>query len=362
MARSFSSEYGTRIVDGIECVLSVLLAIVIAHWIGAKHISWAAFSGYMVMRGHVRESMVRGGLRVMGTLIGSAMALAVVPAVASSWWLAAISSALIGSLAMYGAMTQLRSYAWWLWGLTYEMILMDQMENPQSILTSFAYTRIIEVIAGTIACLIISSLSTITLRRRWPAAPSPAPAQYLWQPVAFRHSIQCGLALALLPVIQHFFDIRETAQSAVSIMAVMLIPVTSIRATGLVPVSKKIGLRVIGCVAGALLSAVILHFSHHNSMLLLLGTAVGVFIGRQIENGRHSIIYLGTQFTLAVLVTLVPDRYNDADIVPALNRLYGILVGLAVVEPVLIVWHMVRARLKSKPAETFVSAGIPHKG
>jgi uncharacterized membrane protein YccC len=76
-------------------------------------------------------------------------------------------------------------------------------------------------------------------------------------------------------------------------------------------------------------------------MVLILGTAVGVLVGRHIENGGHSHIYVGTQFTLAILVTLVPDSYADAAISPALDRLYGILVGMALLEPVLVAWHFI---------------------
>ena len=51
------------------------------------------------------------------------------------------------------------------------------------------------------------------------------------------------------------------------------------------------------------------------------------------------ITYLGLQFTLAILVTLVPDSYADAQIHPALVRLASILIGMVVLEPVLLAWH-----------------------
>lgn len=41
---------GPRLVDELECVLSVLLAIAFAHALEVRHVGWAAFSGYMVMR------------------------------------------------------------------------------------------------------------------------------------------------------------------------------------------------------------------------------------------------------------------------------------------------------------------------
>ena len=74
--------------------------------------------------------------------------------------------------------------------------------------------------------------------------------------------------------------------------------------------------------------------------MLIAGTLLGVMVGRHIESGRSGIAYAGTQFTLAVLVTLVPDSYAHAAIAPALARLTGILVGMALLEPVLLAWHV----------------------
>jgi uncharacterized membrane protein YccC len=65
---------GPRMVDEIGCVLSVLLAIILAHLIRAQNIYWAASSGYLVMRGHVYVSLRRGILRIIGTEAGAAIA------------------------------------------------------------------------------------------------------------------------------------------------------------------------------------------------------------------------------------------------------------------------------------------------
>src|ERR1700744_361969 len=70
-----------RLIDELECSLSVLLAIVFAHLLGATNVSWAAYSGYMVMRGHVAESTVRGILRILGTCAGAGLAVVVTPLV-----------------------------------------------------------------------------------------------------------------------------------------------------------------------------------------------------------------------------------------------------------------------------------------
>jgi uncharacterized membrane protein YccC len=328
-------------VDELECVLSVLFAIVIAHLIGAQNISWAAFSGYMVMRGHVADSLLRGTLRILGTAFGAGLALFVVPVVQSSWPLASLAGAAFGGATLYGALTGRRAYAWLFTGLTFEMILMDKLEHPGHGVTAFAATRVLEVASGTGACIIVSALSTLTARRRWPGIRAPSPQRIGWHPHALRHAAQGAVALAFLPLLGKLFGIRELAQAAISIMAVMLIPVASLRVSGLGPVSRRLMQRIAGCLAGAALAAWVLFVAHGNPVALILGTAVGVFVGRHIENGGHSHVYVGTQFTLAILVTLVPDSYADAALSPALDRLYSILIGMALLEPVLVAWHFV---------------------
>ncbi len=332
---------GARVVDEAECVCSVLLAIALAHGIGAENISWAAFAGYMVMRGHVRDSLLRGSLRILGTGVGVGLAVLIIPTVVHSVLLSSLAIALVGGISLYYALTGRRSYAWLFVALTFGMILMDKLEAPRHSIAVFAATRMLEVAAGTFACVFVSALSNLTARRRWPGKRMAQAKAVGWHPHALRHAAQGAAALAILPWLGVWWGAPQLGQSAISIVAVMLVPVSSLGTSGFAPVSRKLALRVAGCLAGAGLAGAVLFAAHHSATLLLLGTAIGVIIGRHIENGSHNLAYIGTQFTLAILVTLVPDSYADAAIAPAFDRLYGILIGMAVLEPVLAVWHLV---------------------
>lgn len=98
------------------------------------------------------------------------------------------------------------------------------------------------------------------------------------------------------------------------------------------------------------MAALFLFAAHGSAAVLIAGTLIGVIIGRHVENGKSSIAYVGTQFVLAILVTLVPDDYGSAAIGPALNRLTGILIGMALLEPVLLAWHLIAPSAPAKPA------------
>ena len=346
-----------RLVDEGECVASVLVAILIAHLIGASNVSWAAFSGYMVMRGHVAESFLRGVLRVVGTAAGAALGLAITPLVAGNLILASLALAAIGGTMLYAALTARRAYAWLFVGLTFVMILLDKMQHPDIALSAFARTRLLEVVAGTLACVAVSTVSTLSIRRIWPAERSAAAAGIGWHPHAARHAGQAAVALLILPGLGAWLHLPALAQGAVAIMAVMLVPVSSIGASGFVPVSRRLLNRVAGCAAGGLLAAIVLFLGHGSPPILVLGTVLGVAAGRHLENGRGALAYAGTQFVLAVLVTLVPDHYGQADITPALDRLAGTLIGMALLEPVLLLWHLIAPGERQKGAVAEAEAG-----
>ncbi|MDB5736569.1 MAG: hypothetical protein JWO65_237, partial [Sphingomonas bacterium] len=133
---------GPRMVDEFECVLSVLLAILFAHLVGATNVAWAAFTGFVLMRGHVSETLLRGVLRITGTAIGAGLALLVVPHIAGSPPLSALAAAIVGAVSLYGMITAKRAYAWLLFGLTFEMILLGKIEHPTVDAIAFARTRL----------------------------------------------------------------------------------------------------------------------------------------------------------------------------------------------------------------------------
>jgi uncharacterized membrane protein YccC len=342
---------GPRMVDEMECVASVALAILFAHLLHADNVAWAAFTGFVLMRGHVSESLLRGIMRIVGTAAGAALALLVVPVASHSLPIATVSIALVGTIGLYGMLTAKRAYSWLLFGLTFEMILLGKLEHPAVNVSEFAQTRLLEVIAGTAACVIVSMASTLTVRRRWPGPPTAPATRIGWHPFAARHAAQAGIALALLPILHALFGIRELAQAGVTIMAVMIVPVTGLGKSGLVPVNRRLLQRTIGCFGGGILAGSVLFLAQGSAAILIAGTCLGVILGRHIENGGTRFAYLGLQFTLAILVTLVPDDYAKAEIGPALARLLAIFIGMALLEPVLLAWHfLVPGEIKTAEA------------
>lgn len=339
---SLAGRVTARTVDEAECIASVLLAILLARWLGAAHISWAAYAGYMVLRGHVADTLSRGLLRMAGTIIGGLSALALAPLLLGSIWLSALALFVVATASLYATLTARRAYGWLFYGLTFLMVLLDKLERPGIALDAFVRTRILENIAGTAACMAVSLVSAITLRRFWPGERAPTPAFAGWDGAVARHALQGGLAVALLTLIGAHFGISALAQGAVTIMAVMLVPVSGIEEGGQSVARERLRHRFLGCIAGALIAALWLIAARGSAPILILGTLLGILAGRHLENGTGPWRYAGMQFSLAILVILVPDSYASASIEPGMERLIGILVGMALLEPVLLAGGLLR--------------------
>jgi uncharacterized membrane protein YccC len=323
-----------RLVDEMECVASVLLAITLSHLLGIGNVGWAAFSAYMVIRASFAESVRRGGLRVLGTVAGAALAWLVAPQLLHSTALLSIAMAVVGAVTLYLALLNRTGYGWLFAGLTFAMVLVDGMEHPGGSLAAFARSRLIEVLVGTGASILVSAVSALMIRRHLASAVTvPAPAVRFCHKAALRHALQGAIALALVPWVWAGFHLKALGQSSITIMVVMMVPMADLVASAY-PAATRLRHRFFGAGIGGLLATGILLLSQGSAVVMTLAVCLGLLIGRHIENGKLGISYAGTQFALAFLVVLVPDRYAGLDVAPGLERLLGIFLGMALLEPV----------------------------
>lgn len=329
-----------RLVDEIACLAAVLLAIFWAHLLGIGNVGWAAFSAYMVIRASFAESLWRGVLRVLGTAAGVVLACLLAPLLMRATVLLSIALALAGAITLYLALQDRRGYGWLIAGLSFAMVLVDGMQHPDEALRQFAQARLMEVCVGTGAAVLVSALAMLALPRTMTPSAPPAAAPAVsataastCRGAAWRHALQGGIALALIPWVWRVVHLQALSQSSITIMAVMMVPLADLAALTQ-PAAIRLRYRLIGASLGGLLATAVLLLSHASPLVMTLAACVGVVIGRHIENGKLPITYAGTQFALAFLVVLVPDGYAGPDAAPGIERLAGIFLGMALLEPV----------------------------
>lgn len=332
----FSSKNMTlaRFIDELEVIFSVLLAICIAHQLQANNIGWAAFTGYMVMRSHIIDTLIRGALRFLGTIVGAILAYATAYFLGHQLILISLGIALIGGIALYFAITSKYNYAWLFLGITYIIVGIDALGNPFSQVQEFIETRLIEVSAGIIASMSISLISNF-IKPKLKLKPAKTGLIDInkfpnYQKYTIIHSLRAMIVLSTLPFLAHFFDLSYLGQTAITSFVVLTVPLSSINNTKIV--SKRNFHRFLGCLLGVSIALLLLPFYQIHSVITVAILAIGILIGRHIENSGQVFSYIGTQFVLVYLVVMVPDSLLYTSAEPGIYRLLGVIIGIVLVE------------------------------
>jgi uncharacterized membrane protein YccC len=147
----------------------------------------------------------------------------------------------------------------------------------------------------------------------------------------------------LIPWVWAWFGMEALSQSSTTIMAVLMVPLASL-STPVNTTRMKLVHRFVGCCLGGLLATGALLVTHDRPLAMTLAVCVGVAVGRHLENGSLGIGYVGTQFALAFLVVLVPDTYFSVNTEVGLDRLFGVVFGMVLLEPVRLVFQLVSSR------------------
>src|ERR1700722_14723423 len=149
--------HGPRAREPLKAVLSVLLAVTVAAILRLDDLSWAAFSGYMVMRADIAEAIPRGLMRTAGTVGGALVALLLAPAVMDTPVLLMLGLFVMCWIGTFQALTSRYSYAWLFFGLTACLVMTQALSDPGSVV-HFAGTRVAEIVVGTGASLLVAGL------------------------------------------------------------------------------------------------------------------------------------------------------------------------------------------------------------
>jgi len=333
-----------RALFGIEAVISVVLSVALAHWLHLPNTWWAAISGFAVMQTRFSASAQRALHRVLGTILGGLLGTLAGPIIGDRPWLFAPALGAVSALCVYRANGSSASYAWVLGGITWVMVTYQAHEllrfGPTA---SFAMLRVAEVCVGTFACLVVSGAFHVGIQwyeRRRPASKvvAAAAASANAAPPTFetlRHArmvlgVQAGIAVAILAALTYALKLPGFAQALVTTIAVMILPSTSVVVRSQKPVADKMVQRTVGCLIAGAVGLALLPLMQGKVVPCLLALAAGVWAGCHVQTGQQGASYIGRQFTIAFIMVFVQDHAWSADPHPAMMRLAGILIGIAI--------------------------------
>ena len=339
--------------EPLKVVLSVLLAVTLADALELDDLAWAAFSGFMVMRSDVSESTRRGLMRILGTLGGAAFGIVLAPAIVDNPMLLVASLLVVTWIGIFGSLESRFGYAWIFFGITAGLVMTEALAAPDNVL-HFAATRVAEITVGTASCILVASLfsasrtgaqtgAQIIANAAREASPAPRVLSEAWFDahwVLLEHATRSALAVALLPLVWRWFEIEDFSQTALTSFVIMFVPDAVVREGRHRAIIERMIHRAAGCLLGSAVALASLSALGDTLLPSLLVLSVGVWVGHHVQNGRNGVSYVGTQFVLGLLITLVQGPGPITHITPGLERFVGILIGVAADCLLIIFWPL----------------------
>ncbi len=334
---------GPRARAGLAAALAVGVAIVLALTLRLQDVFWAGISAFVCTQASQPQSFRKGFHRIMGTLLGAAAALVCFPPLAFDHLATMLLLFLAGSVAIAGSLVSRFSYAWLLGGITAVMVILGALDDPTQAL-NIAFFRSSEIVLGTSVALAIA---------RWvlPAGSATTAAAPGWSSLfeprssVLGHAFRAGISIAFVPVIWRVLELPNLSQMAISIGAVMAVPVlTGSDEENRRLVAHRSLQRLVGCLIGGGLGLIVLQTDWSASFLVwLLLLMAGAAVGVQMENGRHDVKIIGIQAEVALILTLTQGWGPARLLQPALDRVGGMIGAILLLSAVTLILGPVRS-------------------
>jgi uncharacterized membrane protein YccC len=354
LAHQVAAELGELTITGpraraaIAAALAVGVAIVLALALRLQDVFWAGISAFVCTQASQPQSLRKGFHRIIGTLLGAATALICFPPVAFDHLATMLLLFIAGSAAIAGSLVSRYSYAWLLGGITAVMVILGALDDPTQAL-NIAFFRSSEIVLGTSVALVIANWLLPT----GPAMVATAPG---WSSIfdprsnVLDHTFRAAVAIALVPVVWRALELPNLSQMAISIGAVMAVPVLSgSDEENRRSVAHRSMQRLIGCLVGGALGLLVLQTDWSASFLVWLSLImIGAAVGVQLETGRHDVKIIGIQAEVALILTLTQGWGPATLLQPALDRISGMVGAILLLSAVTLILGPARANARDQ--------------
>ena len=203
---------------------------------------WAAITAFMVTRAAPTEAVSRAIMRVAGSVVGAVTALVVLRLFVYQSLPFLLCLFLLSCVGLFGFVTSRHGYAWLIGAVTACLVLLMSFDQPQAAFDA-AVNRVVDVIIGTAASLVVCALSPLP-----PVAATAATSLLNPPPLAFWrrrygaelqrwlpanrpllvHAARGGLTVMLLPALAEWIAPVSPVTVGVTAVIVMSIPTTAI--------------------------------------------------------------------------------------------------------------------------------------
>ena len=284
---------GPRARQGYTVAFAVALAVAAALLFTLHDAWWAAISAFTVGQTTRPASLRRGALRIIGTIIGAAIALACASTLAYNPVLCALFLLASGTLGTLGYLLSPNGYAWLLAAITAMMVGPDVADRSDACIRGCHREGRRRLVLGTAAAMLAAMLFAAD-----EAAPLPEATGLTdllgANRAALLHALRSGITVMLIPLVGTGLDLPGLPQMDVTAGAVMAVqPPRGFEDH--TPFVTRAVQRIGGCLIGGAFALLLLAMPLTNFLLWLFALTVGAFIGAQLQSSERGIGYAGTR-------------------------------------------------------------------
>jgi uncharacterized membrane protein YccC len=323
--------------QGIVAACSVVLATVLALLLQVEAPWWAAISGFMSLMSTGSGSLRRGLLRMTGTIAGALIGFVMARWLPYDHFALYLFMAGITMLGVIAMQVSPHGLAWLFMTITASMVLLMGLENPLQA-AEIAYYRCFEVAVGVTSAIIVARVL-----QDWHAEPPPtAPG---WRHLldeqwpAVLQGVHSAIAVCAVLWIWFLIDLPQVAEMAITVAVVMSTSASADSLGTRHAVAVKSLHRFIGCLIGGIVALIVLAIQVEAFPWWLATIGASVWVGMQIQMGRHGVGYAGIQAAFVFVVTMIQGPGPPTSIMPGVDRFIGITGGLGILLVVsLLLW------------------------
>lgn len=327
LGRETRSEVGAIAFSGptarlaFRAALAGVLAVVAAMALRLDDPYWAGITAFAMLQHDAAATLSRSFDRVLGTLAGAALGYLFSATVSDHLVFSAIAGFIV-SFTLYAQARVDHSYAVLLIGVTALLVMFGSLFTPGVALTIAVY-RGLEIIVGAVMASVVDILLAPSPDHQQQRPPKPGVFSKPVDVDLLVVAVTAGLAIASVPSIWTGLQLPGLDQTPITAFVIMIAIQRDPHWTA--------ATRATGCIAGGAYGLLCLGIIDDSFFLWISLLFLGLYLSGHILHRSGEASYVGQQAGVAVVMAMVEGPAPSPDILPAIDRLVGIVGGIVLV-------------------------------